>query len=113
MPPMLYIFYENLQKIYIQQEFQQISFGVRMNLGLMPLGMGWTRFWLLEVLGMSTLLFIKERKWILVLTCINANGDDIYNFYIFKGIKARRDYLALCEIGSTFGLQKNEWIDTY
>ena len=35
------------------------------------------------------------------------------NFYIFKGIRPRRNYLALCEDGASFGMQKKGWVDSY
>ena len=35
------------------------------------------------------------------------------NFYIFKGIRPKRNYLALCEDGASFGMQKKGWVDSY
>ena len=47
----------------------------------------------------------NEKGWISILTCINTNRDSISNYFIFKGIMARSDYLALCRTRSTFELQ--------
>ena len=55
----------------------------------------------------------NEREWLSVLTTINANGKTIPNYYIFKGMRPRGDYLALCQNGATFGMQKKSWVDTY
>ena len=55
----------------------------------------------------------NEREWISVLTSINANGETIPNYYIFKGMRSARDYLALCENGAIFGMQKRNWVDAY
>ena len=105
-PPMVAKFYENLQNIYMEQEFQP------------------TYIWNVDESGANTsrngvgkvlaakgsrnvhTIIPNEREWISVLTCINAFGDTIPHYYIFKGVRARRDYLALCESGSTFGMQK-------
>ena len=48
-----------------------------------------------------------------VLTTINANGDIIPNYYIFKGIRPRGDCLALCENGATYEMKKKGWVDAY
>jgi hypothetical protein len=38
-----------------------------------------------------------EREWLTVLICINAVGESIPNFYIFRGNRFRRNYIELCE----------------
>ena len=58
-------------------------------------------------------LISNKREWISVLTAINAQGETMPNFYIFKGIRPRRNYLALCEDGASFGMQKRGWVDSY
>jgi hypothetical protein len=35
----------------------------------------------------------NERKWLFVLSYINAHGKSIPNFYIFKGKQFRRNYI--------------------
>jgi hypothetical protein len=35
----------------------------------------------------------NEREWLTVLTCINAAGESITNFYIFRGKRFRRNYI--------------------
>jgi hypothetical protein len=35
----------------------------------------------------------KEREWLSVLSCINASGGHIPNFYIFKGKQMRCNFL--------------------
>ena len=58
-------------------------------------------------------LIPNEREWILVLTAINVQGETMPNFYIFKGIRPKRNYLALCKDGASFGMQKKGWVDSY
>jgi len=35
----------------------------------------------------------NQREWLSVLSCINAKGESLPNFYIFKGIRKTRDFL--------------------
>ena len=51
-------------------------------------------------------LIPNEREWISVLIVINAQKTTIPNFYIFKGIRVSRNYLAKCEDGASFEMQK-------
>ena len=52
------------------------------------------------------ILIPNDREWIYVFFTINAQGDTIPNFYIFKGIRPRRNYVAKYEDGASFGMQK-------
>jgi hypothetical protein len=44
---------------------------------------------------------LDEREWLIVLTCINAAGESIPNFYIFRGKRFRRNYIQFYEQGAT------------
>ena len=54
----------------------------------------------------------NEREWLSVLSAINANGDSIPNYYIFKEIRKIKNYVALCEEGAMMGMQKKDRMDT-
>ena len=54
----------------------------------------------------------SEREWLSVLSAVNANGECIPNYYIFKGIRKIKNYVALCEEGAMMGMQKKGWMDT-
>ena len=54
----------------------------------------------------------SEREWLSVLSAVNANGESIPNYYIFKGIRKIKNYVALCEEGAMMGMQKKGWMDT-
>ena len=54
-----------------------------------------------------------EREWLSVLSAINALGQTIPNYYIFKGVRKLRNYTALCEEGAMLGMQKKGWMDTF
>ena len=51
-----------------------------------------------------------QRKHLSVLSCINAAGGCIPNFYILKGSYFLEDYIARCEAGAVMGMQPNAWM---
>ena len=42
-----------------------------------------------------------------MLSCINADGGSVPNFYILKGLYFLKDYIAKCEPGAIMGMQPN------
>ena len=52
----------------------------------------------------------NQREHLSVLSCINAGGGHIPNFYILKGIYFREDYITNCEDGAVMGMQANAWM---
>ena len=55
----------------------------------------------------------NEREWLSILTSINAAGWSILHFYIFKGKRRLRDYIHLCEAGSTMAMQEKGYMTSY
>ena len=55
----------------------------------------------------------NEREWLSILTSINAAGHCIPHFYIFKGKRRLRDYIHLCEVGSTMAMQEKGFMTSY
>ena len=51
-----------------------------------------------------------QREHLLVLSCINAVGGSILNFYILKGTCFLEDYIARCEEGAVMDMQPNAWM---
>ena len=51
-----------------------------------------------------------EREWLSVLCCINAAGEYIPHFFIFKGKRMRRNYIERCEPNSTMAMQEKAWM---
>ena len=45
-----------------------------------------------------------------MLSCVNADGRSIPNFYILKGSYFLEDYIARCEPGAVMGMQQNAWM---
>ena len=52
----------------------------------------------------------NECEWLIVLTCINAGGDKIPSFYIFRGKRMRDNYIRYCEDGATMAMQIEAWM---
>jgi hypothetical protein len=51
-----------------------------------------------------------QREWLSVLACMNAAGNVIPNFYIFKGKRFRRNFIEKCEVGATMAMQPRAWM---
>ena len=51
-----------------------------------------------------------QTEYLSVLSCINADGGSIPNFYILKGTYFLEDYIARCEDGAMMGMQPNAWM---
>ena len=52
----------------------------------------------------------NQREHLSVLSCVNADGRSIPNFYILKGSYFLEDYIARCERGAIMGMQQNAWM---
>ena len=107
-PPMVQVFYENLEKLYNQHQYQPSEIWnvdeSRTNARKNGIGKIFAQKGIRSVQSMIP----NDREWLSVLTTINANGDTIPNYYVFNGVRARKDYLALCEIRATYGMQKRD-----
>ena len=57
-------------------------------------------------------IVLGEREWLSLLSAINASGQTIPNYYIFKGIRKLRNYTMFCEEGAMLGMQKKGWMDS-
>ena len=51
-----------------------------------------------------------QKEHLSVLSCVNADGGRIPNFYILKGCYFFQDYIANCEEGAVMGMQPNAWM---
>lgn len=55
----------------------------------------------------------NQREWLSVLVCVNAAGQSIPSFYIFKGNRFRKNYIQYCEAGATMAMQARAWMTSY
>ena len=51
-----------------------------------------------------------QREHLSFLSCINADGKKIPNFYILKGTYFRSNYIANYEAKAVMGMQSNTWM---
>ena len=51
-----------------------------------------------------------QREHLSVLSCINAEGGKIPNFYILKGTYFLKDYVGKCEPDAVMAMQPNAWM---
>ena len=54
----------------------------------------------------------NSKEHLTVLTCVNAVGQFIPNFYIFKG-KRNKNYILKCEPGACMAIQANGWMTAF
>ena len=55
----------------------------------------------------------NQREWLSVLVCVNAAGQSIPSFYIFRGKRFRTNYIQYCEAGATMAMQPRAWMTSY
>ena len=101
-------FYENLEKIYNKYSYSVAKIwnldesGAQANkngLGKVPARNG----------GRKVHAVIpNEREWLTVLTTINAAREYLPNFYIFKGKRKTREYVARYEDGALWAMQSKD-----
>ena len=100
-------FFQNLSDLYEQHQYKQCQIWNLDESSAMANKNGTTK--VLAKKGARTMQTIApgSRKWITVLSCVNAVGQCLPNFYIFKGVRnTNKNYTILCEEGATQGLQK-------
>ncbi|KAI5071644.1 hypothetical protein GOP47_0013895 [Adiantum capillus-veneris] len=51
-----------------------------------------------------------SREWMTVLCCVNAAGQSIPTYYIFKGSRITSNHIQDCEEGAAMAMQKKVWI---
>jgi hypothetical protein len=55
-------------------------------------------------------VILDEKEWLSVLACVNVAGRSIPSFYIFRGLRFRRNYIKDCENGATMAMQQKAWM---
>lgn len=51
-----------------------------------------------------------SREWMTVLCCVNAAGQAIPSYYIFKGSRITMKYIQHCKPGAAMAMQKKAWM---
>ena len=103
---MVQVFNENLENLYNKHHYQPSEIWNVDESGANASKNGVGRVFVAKGTRSVHSMIPNEREWLCVLITISANGRTIPNFYIFKGIRPRNNYLALCESEATYGMQK-------
>ncbi|XP_057857005.2 MFS-type transporter clz9-like [Cryptomeria japonica] len=52
-------------------------------------------------------IILKSREWMTILCCVNASGQSIPGFYLFKGKRQLQNYILKCEQGACMTAQQH------
>jgi hypothetical protein len=58
-------------------------------------------------------IILDSNEWLTVLSSINTARETIPNFYIFKDMRRKRNYIKKCEPFVTCAMQSNTWMNAY
>ena len=107
-------FYTNLESLYTQHHYKAQSIWNIDESGIQANRNGHTKVFAARGTRNVQGVVFDEREHITILTAISADGGTIPNMYVFKGARARKRYIALCEEGAIIGMQKKGgWIVTF
>ena len=106
-------FYRNLEELYGRHHYppddiwncDESSAQVGQN--------GGARVWAKRESKSVHSLLSNEREWLTVLTCINARGQSIPGFYIFRGKQLRQNYIIHHEDGVAMAMQREAWMTQF
>ena len=99
-------FYKNLSKLYTQEAYQAFQVWNVNESGANVSRNGMKNVFAPKGCRNVHTITPNGMKWINILISINASRKSIPNYNVFKDVMYRRDYLALCEDGATFGMAK-------
>ena len=104
-------FYDNLQKAYEQHEYSPSHIWNADESGAQVGRNGGGTLVFAQRGSKSVHTIIPNSKeHLTVLLCVNAIGDHVPNFYIFKRKRKSRNYIIRCEPEAVFAMQQNGWM---
>ena len=112
-PSMVQSFYVNLQHLYNKKQYQLINIWNVNELDANAFRDDVGNAFVSKRAKNVHTITSNEKEWISMFTTINTNDDTIFNYYIFKGMRIKKYYIALCEHRTTFDMQKRNWMDAY
>ena len=105
-------FYTNLENLYNEHHYEPQCIWNIDETGCQAFQSGSAKVFAKRGIRGVHKVILAEREWLSVLIAINANGGTIPHYYIFKGVKQIRNYVAYCEKGAMLGMQKKGWMDS-
>ena len=106
-------FYTNLSAIYTQHKYQPSIIWNIDESGVQADRNGHIRVFASRGTRNMQCVVSNEREHLTILSAISASGVSIPNYYIFKGKRASKTYIQLCEDGATIGMNKKGWMDSH
>ena len=106
-------FYQNLQQLYDKHKYPPENIW---NCNDSDAQAGKTRggqVWVQKGVRSVYKIAPNEQEHITTLTCINATGQYIPNFYIFKGKRIRANYIQHCENQAAMAMQPQAWLTQF
>jgi hypothetical protein len=106
-------FYHNLSELYAEHEYAPDHIWNSDETGAQAGKSGGGRVFAHRGAKNMHSVIPNEREWLSVLSCINAAGEKVPNFYIFKGMRMRRNFLELADDGDTMAMQPQAWMTAF
>ena len=106
-------FYTNLNAMYTQHKYQPSTIWNIDESGVQANRNGYTRVFASRGTRNVQCVVPNEKEHLTILSAISASGVSIPNYYIFKGKRASKTYIQLCEDGATIGMSKKGWMDNH
>ena len=103
-------FYSNLEQLYSKENYPAERIWNSDETGTQASRNGGGRVWARKGSRSVHKVLPNEREWITNLTCVNAAGDHIPGFYIFRGKRLRSNYVIHYEDGAAMAMQTKAWM---
>jgi hypothetical protein len=106
-------FYQNLEKLYNEHKYDPHQIWNVDESGAQAGRNGPGRVLVQKGTRSVHSIIPDSKEWVTVLSSIIVVGETIPNFYIFKGMRRKRDYIAKCEANATMAMQNHAWMDAF
>ena len=106
-------FYQNLQQLYDKHKYPLENIWNYDESGAQAGKTEGGQVWAQKGVRSVHKIAPNEREHITTLTCINAVGQYIPNFYIFKGKRIRANYIQHCENQAAMTMQLQAWMTQF
>ena len=106
-------FYQNLQQLYDKHKYRPENIWNCNESGPQTEKIGGGRVWTQKRVRSLHKIAPNKREHITTLTCINATGQYILNFYIFKGKRIRANYIQHYENQAAMAMQPQVWMTQF
>ena len=103
-------FYSNLEQLYSKENYLAERIWNSDETSAQAGRNGGGRVWAKKGSRFVHRVLPNEREWLTNLTCVNAAGDHIPGFYVFRGKRLRSNYVIHYEDGAAMAMQTKAWM---